>query len=208
MPTTKLSWQPGYSLSKKPIKRSTARRTKVGVSRNANRLQQFEFIAEQPAKHYEANLLPSAATSRHIEPHIEPTINGQISSNSSGVSLSDAKFTQDQESIASDEDGVRCEVEVISGTKSSVEKLDWVSNDTTLIERREPPNSVTTYGTTALRPYSSWSEDRHAAQLVPGSSINSQLQIFEKNDIDLDIPPSILYDSLSQRFRPILDRCI
>lgn len=208
MPTTQLSWQPGYTLSRKPIKRSIARRTKVGAPRSANRLQQFEFIAEQPAKHYEADRSLPVVTSMHIEPSIEPAIDCQISSDNSGVSLFLAKFTKDQDFIVSDEHRVRCEVEAISGIEPSVETLDRVSSDTFLIESGEPLDSVTTYGTNTRRPYSCWSEDRYAAQLVPGSSIDSQLQKFARNNIDLDIPPGILYNSLSHRFRPILDRCI
>lgn len=208
MPTPQLTWQPGYSLSRKPTKRSTVRRTKVGASKNADRLQQFEFIAEQPARHHGANDSLPLATSTHIEPPIEPIINSQISSDNRGASPSLAKFTKDHYSIVSHKRRARCQVVAISGIEPSYETLDWASSDTSRIENGEPPNSGTTYETTALRPYSGWSEDRHAAQLIPGSSVDSQAQISEMNNIDLGIPPSILYNSLSQRFRPVLDRCI
>ncbi|PWY86671.1 hypothetical protein BO70DRAFT_333069 [Aspergillus heteromorphus CBS 117.55] len=44
MPEMQLSWQPGFSLSRKPVRRSRASRASVTLGRR----QQFEFIVERP----------------------------------------------------------------------------------------------------------------------------------------------------------------
>lgn len=45
-----LSWKPGYSLSNRPVRRSTARRTSRGRLGIADGPQQFVFIAEHPIR--------------------------------------------------------------------------------------------------------------------------------------------------------------
>ncbi|KAL2002267.1 hypothetical protein VTN02DRAFT_284 [Thermoascus thermophilus] len=45
-----LSWKPGYSLSRRPVRRSPARRTNRGRSGNTDGPRQFVFVAEHPAR--------------------------------------------------------------------------------------------------------------------------------------------------------------
>lgn len=64
MPRTQLSWRPGFSLARKPMKKPGALRTKRGASLlgSAHGPKQFEFITEVPASFscYESRRSPSA----------------------------------------------------------------------------------------------------------------------------------------------------
>lgn len=146
-----ISWQPGFSPSRKPVKRSRARRIKGGLSGNADGSQQFEFIAEQPVgnpgpRH---SLLVTAST--HSDAPVTITTDRQTSPDLNGVDLSLANCPKNQDSIVSDESEAHSQVEV----PAAISDLTNVS--------RSPSASI---------------------------------------------PPSILYNNLSQRFRPILDRCM
>lgn len=46
MPENQLLWQPGFSLSRQPVKKSVARRNRPAA--NGDAPQQYEFICEYP----------------------------------------------------------------------------------------------------------------------------------------------------------------
>lgn len=174
-----LSWQPGFSLSRKPVKKPTVRRTKRKALNNADKPQQFEFIAEYPVVNHGARYSPSVTSPVHSGEPDEPTAKYQASSNLSTTSQSLPVIQKRiKRSVASDEHAANSRViEAVEETEPSVETSFWASSDISLTGSGIFPCSKTIYGTTEL-------------------------------SVSVSIPPSILYSSLSQRFKPILDRCI
>jgi hypothetical protein len=85
-----LSWQPGFSLSRKPVKKPTARRNKRKASNNA---QQFEFIAEYPVENHGARHSPSVTSPMHSGEPDEPTAERQASPDLNGTSQSLASYS-------------------------------------------------------------------------------------------------------------------
>ncbi|CAD6592397.1 MAG: hypothetical protein ASARMPRED_006248 [Alectoria sarmentosa] len=228
-----LSWQPGFSLSRKPVRRSLARKTKRGAWGNSDGPQQFDFIVEQPVGNHRPIHSLSVTTSTHSGAPIESTADLQVSSDFNDVSLSLTNCSKNKHSTVSDEHGAHSQVGAVQETGPPINTPLWASSDTTIVGSDESPDSETSYGMTDLGPHPCDDEDQCVF------SINDeQLQIFEGSNIGLgtfyerlsrddamqplpatfkdlpnvshspsaSIPPSILYGSLSQRFRPILDR--
>ena len=229
-----LSWQPGFSLSRMPVRGSIARKTKRRAWGNSGRPQQFEFIAEQPVRNRRPIHSLSVTTSTHSGAPIESTTDLQAGSDLNNISLSLTNCSKNKHFIVSDEHGAHSQVDPVEEAGPSINTPLWASSDRTLVGSDESPDSETIYGTTDLRPYPCNDEDRCVFL------IDEQLQISEWSNIGLgtfyeslsrdaatqpspaafadlpnvsrspsaSIPPSILYSSLSQRFSPILDRCM
>ena len=240
MPNRQLSWQPGFSLSRKPTRRPTVRRTKQGASGNADRPQQFEFIAEHSLRNKVARHPLSVNTGPNSGDPIELVTRCQATSDPNGNSLLLINYSNNKHSLISDEHGAYAQGEAIKDTEPPGETPLRASSDKSLIETRESPDSKTIYETAELSPYPCNNEGRYALLHLLGSVVEGQLQIFEGSDIDqaafheksrqiaatepepmtvsdlsnmtcypyASIPDSVLYSSLSQRFRPVLDRCM
>ena len=230
-----LSWQPGFSLSRKPVRRTIARRNKRGASGDSNGPRQFEFIAEQPVrKHGPRRSLPATTSTRSAAP-VEPTTAFKARSDPNSTSLSVANCLEYKHSAVSNEHGAHSQVETVGETGSPVETPLWISSDIALVANDDSPDAKTIYGTTDLRAYPCGSEDECAAPIIDGqlsviegsdtgpesfyetSSRDTALELSPAAIVNLfqvsrssstSMPPSIIYTSLSQRFRPILDRCI
>lgn len=230
-----LSWQPGFSPSRKPVRRSIARRIKGGASGNADGSQQFEFIAEQPVKNPGPRHSLSVTTFTHSGAPVTITTDRQTSPDLNGIDLSLANCSKNQYSIVSDEFGAHSQVEVVEVTRPSLKAPLWALSDITIVDSGQSPDSETTNETIDLRPYLCNNEDRCVffisdgqMQIYEGSDINvdtfykrssrtaavkpvpaaiSDLSNVSRSP-SASIPPSILYNNLSQRFRPILDRCM
>ncbi|KAK9367020.1 fungal-specific transcription factor domain-containing protein [Lipomyces kononenkoae] len=199
-----ISWQPGFSLSRKPVRRSTGRRTKRGARGNAARPHTFVFIADHPVRNHGEIHSSSVTTFTHSGAPVEPIPNDRASSDPNNV-------------------------KAFEETQPSIETPHWALSDESLIRSGESPDLEPIYGTTEPRSYQYNSEDRCASLRLPGSTTDRQLQIFGSNVglgtsykkpsvvavsdlpnmscfLSDSVPPRILYNSLSQRFRPILDR--
>lgn len=231
-----LSWQPGYSLSKKPRKRPTARRTKREASGNADRPQQFEFVAEHPVRNHGARWYSSVTTSTRSEAPVEHTTDCQTSSEPTGTSLTLTDVSNKKHVVVSDDHGPRSHVQDVEKSGAFVKTPLLASNDTSLIRSDGVSSSETIY---EFHSYPCNSEDDYASLRSPRSTTDRQLQILEWSDTCLItsyeqssrvaaigpspaasdflnmsrsspgfIAPSILYNSISHRFRPILDRCM
>ncbi|KAK2865163.1 hypothetical protein FQN49_003848 [Arthroderma sp. PD_2] len=122
-----LSWQPGYSLSRKPVKRSKAR-PRRRASGDADKPQQFEFIAENPMRSYETLDPLSVSAVVCLNSPFEPTTNRQVKSGTQEGSQCLNKHPESSYPIISDEHGtvedIRLNTEVA---------LELQSNQTLLI---------------------------------------------------------------------------
>jgi hypothetical protein len=96
MPKTQLSWKPGFSLSRKPVRKSTARRTNRGALGNADGPQQFVFIAEHPVRNHGARHSSSVTTFTHSGAPVEPITNYQANSDPNGINLSLANHSKNK----------------------------------------------------------------------------------------------------------------
>ncbi|EFR03558.1 hypothetical protein MGYG_06554 [Nannizzia gypsea CBS 118893] len=74
----RLSWQPGFSLSRKPARRPTVRRVKRGPSGDGERAQHFEFILENPTRGHGAVDSESATNITHPATPVEPITDGRV----------------------------------------------------------------------------------------------------------------------------------
>ncbi|KZF23468.1 hypothetical protein L228DRAFT_246242 [Xylona heveae TC161] len=197
MPKMQLSWQPGFSPSRKPLRRSRAHRTKRGALGNADGPQQFDFIAEDPVRYHRAKHSSSPVTSRHSATPVAPIIRCEASSDPNAV----------------------------QGTRLSNEPSIEGLSDTSLIEGGDSPDLEAIYRTTEPCPNPGNSEDQYASLRLSGTTTESQLQRPEGGKTGFgasegssqvativpcspsaSIPPTMLYSSLWQRFRPILER--
>jgi hypothetical protein len=151
-----LSWQPGFSLSRKPAKKPrSARGTNRAATTDANGTQQFEFVVEHPVREHGESRYSlsqsSVTTSTNSEATVKSTkLNGcQLQENP------DPGWSHSGDFNLETFDGISCQVASVDLSSAAV------------------PDSTTMTLSTST-----------------------------------SVPPSILYSSLSQRFRPILDRCM
>lgn len=231
-----LSWQPGFSLSKKPRKRPTARRSKRGALGNADRPQQFEFVAEHPVRNHGARCYSSVTTSTQSEVPAEHTTNCQASSEPTGTSLALTELSKNTHSVVSDDYGSRCHAETVEEPGPSAEMAFLASGNTSLITSGEvsssgtmsesysypyngeddrtsvrSPRSITdrrlqVHGWSNNCIVTSYEESSRVAAIEPNPAASDFLNMSRSSAASL--APSILYNSISQRFRPILDRCM
>ncbi|KAH8676427.1 fungal-specific transcription factor domain-containing protein [Tricladium varicosporioides] len=207
MPVKQLSWQPGFSLSRKPVRRSAPRR---------NRQQQFEFVVEYPIKDQQAKKSPSITTFTR--------------SRSLANSLR-------EHSVISDKLRAYSQGEAVEENGCSADTPPWASTDELLIGGEEIPNLEMIYGTTEPYLNSYNIRNQFSPLCSPESTIERHLQLDESSislgtshdrlsqipttgpnpaaasaliniicSPSTSVPPTIEYSNLSQRFRPILNR--
>ncbi|PYI08230.1 hypothetical protein BO78DRAFT_405974 [Aspergillus sclerotiicarbonarius CBS 121057] len=202
-----LSWQPGYSLSRKPVKRPRARRTG-----RADGPQQLEFIAEHPV----GSQGPCSRAS------IEPIIGYATSSDPDGISLPLSHYLTNEHSVVSDSPETHFD-QAARDTRVSIGAPHHFSGDNSPARDGESELEAV-FRSIDLRN----NEERCVSLYLPGST-NSEMRGFEGWSAGLgttfegasyaatsnlqnitsspaSVPPSILYSCLSRRFQPILDR--
>lgn len=192
MPEIQLSWQPGFSLLRKPRKRPVPRRT---------RQQRFEFIIEQPQRAYRPGCSPSV-----IPFTSSPSLSDSLRERSI-IAETNTTYFQDE---AGEQNG--------SLIIPSVGTL----NDEFLI-RNEGSHDLEAINSTAEPRPDSYSED----QLSPLYLSEHNPTAGEHNVIDPEptainplaftgvpspaftsVPRTIESNSLTERFKPILRRCM
>ncbi|KAH8597090.1 fungal-specific transcription factor domain-containing protein [Bisporella sp. PMI_857] len=220
MPRTQLSWQPGFSLSRKPIRKPLARRTKRGASSSgkADGSKQFEFITEVPASlsWCEPRHSPSA-TPTHSGATIGPVADSEARANSG----------PNNSRLVSDNHGCFSLIENSEETEPYVDTPLRGPDDRSLTGSDKLAGSATELyddGYTSLRSSGNATDRQH--QPYEGSDIGlaasdlrssqvvaiepSSSAVLDLRDISysppVSMPPSILYSSLSERFKHILDR--
>ena len=200
-----LSWQPGFSLSRKPVRK---RRAKQGAS-----APQFRFIVERPGR------------KQGLEQH-------SSLSSPSGDGIASSLSPVNQTSVCNDQDGARSLIdEAVSEPGRFASAQHWALDDAFLTGRGESPkpDSVAFGDEVSLPvPSSSNSEDRlHFATRKPLQESKAEYTSlgfqyarwshFGENEpspaavtelVNASISPGLLYSSLLQRFSPVLQKCI
>jgi hypothetical protein len=192
MPERQLSWQPAFSLSRKPVKRAGPRRK--------NRQNQFEIIIEQPQNN---SSLTKCFTSAPVirQRH---SVFGNSSRGHSVVGNPQRVGSQrvENEPLLGLSPGVLPEESLNSARLS----LDLEPSDETAGSR---PSSLTTgshYSTSALSP-----ESTAGGHLIacPGSHATAPTVLANTSSPSFTaILSTVEYGSLTERFRPILTRCM
>lgn len=186
MPKTQLHWQPGFTLSRKPAKKSTARRNKQGPPREGTAPQQYEFVCEYqfpaPTSHAPKRSKRTTAFTAPDDPDAsaavsQVTIPGSQSSPGSDGVPEIILVSDPSRALECDSSGDR-------GTASELAYLDAPRNG----QHAPTAASIQTADT---RPRLGAAQD----SACPGS-----------HDYTLT-PSSIMYNSLFHRYEPILDRC-
>ncbi|KAI0427454.1 fungal-specific transcription factor domain-containing protein [Xylaria sp. FL1042] len=174
MPENKLLWQPGFSLSRKPAKKSIARRNKHAAKGNAP--QEYEFVCEYPVRE-------SVSSDPEPERFIRRT--GEVATN---LGTNECQTIPDGES-SQDLD----ETDWPSGSAPA-----WSSNGNSPAESSDRTPLQETNSTAHTHRGSI-----QAAIVLPESG---GLAYTRQNDYHTLTPSSILYNTISQRFEPILAR--
>lgn len=176
-----LSWQPGFSLSRRPVRK---RRAKRGTA-----TPQFEFIVERPGR--KQGLRRRSSSSSSYE---------------DGIASSFAPVNQ--LSVRNEEDGARSLVdEAVFDCERFVSTPHWTLDDASLIGRDESAKldatgkqlQISKAGHTSLGfQHVRWS---NFGQTEPSLAAVAKL-------VNASVPPGLLYSSLFQRFSPVLRKCI
>jgi Fungal specific transcription factor domain len=191
MPEMQLSWQQGFSLSRKPAKRPAPRR---------NRHQRFEFVVERPQRAHRARRSPSATTLTHA---------GSLSNSSR------------EHSIIVDTHRAYFQSEALEENGPSIDPSLGTLNDEQSIRSEGSPDLETIDGTTKphLNSYNSQDQSTSSCSLEPTTGernvagpVSNTAAVSALAKISSPLftakPPTIVYSSLTQRFKPILNRCM
>lgn len=166
-----LSWQPSFSLSRKPVKKSTRRRSKRKVSNDADQPQKFEFIAEFPVAKHGAKNSPLVTKLMLLRGSDSSAAECQATEASSDIYQSLASYSKGKEkekAVSLCQKNMQLLLNIAENaeeTRPSVETSLWDFSDISLAGSDASSSLDTIYGTTEL------------------SSLAS-------------IPPSMLYNSL------------
>jgi len=218
-----LSWQLGFSLSRKPAKkpRSKARRNNWGATNdvweNADGSQQFEFVVEHPlGDHGSGPICPSVITAS--------------SPNEFSLLLTDYPKTGDSVNLPTSRTRLPVEPSGEEPIQRSFETPLLASNEKLLVRSNDSPASQSAsvtagsppplgYGDYEWRYYDSSISIFQEGTLGLGIPFNGSYQVasIARSPTALssslavpdfsDIPPGVLYNNLCQRFEPILNRC-
>ena len=223
MPERKLSWQPGFSLYRKPAKRPAPRR---------NQHHRFEIVVENPQDRSYHYARDSPSTRLPARPPLPPPLPSDASTehNTTTKPLRGTEFqietfeaiprTEDGEGNASHTSGrslVISDEEAASSSSSSHEE-EASSDPETIDTPTEPqPSSSPNDGdedqftTSALSPeplvdeFLGDNSDANATVLNSATAGLFSDSLLPESTI---IPLTIEYGSLMERFRPVLTRCM
>ena len=194
MPATQLSWTPGFSLSRRPAKRPTARRIRPGVSANGDRTQRFDFILEHPVNksctpnddRANGQVDVTAHTKSQGDKACSDFKGASLAGNDNCACLETAHALNGlpQYACSGEETGVALRISRDSTDRKQL--LASLNGDVGFSISEETSIRLSTMGPDSM---AMW--EPSSLPNVPSASI----------------PPGILYSSLSRRFQPILDRC-
>lgn len=184
-----LSWQQGFSLSRKPAKRPTQRR---------KRQQRFEFVKEDPQKAYHTRRSPFATTH-----------SGSLSNSSREHPIIAETHGSYFYGEAAEENGSPIDLSV--GTLNNGR---WMmgegSPDLETIDKTTEPHlnrCHTENQSISWRSPEFANSEHNIAGPVPNAAA-----VWALSDIPTplfaSIPPTIEYSSLTERFKPMLNRCM
>lgn len=209
MPEMRLSWQPGFSLSRKPARKSAPRR---------NRQQGFEFVVEPVRSHHRKNS-SSPTTVPYSRPLTNSSKKHSIASNQHGTYSQGEYVKKPAPSTEKLFEAESDDLLIRSGEYFDLRKNDGITGpwlDTCAI--KDQTASSGSSGSTADR----------QLQILDGSNIDFGTSYESPSQVDTvvlgaaavstfvkppyylstSVPPTIEYRSLSQRLKPILNRCM
>ncbi|KAK7915008.1 hypothetical protein PG985_012711 [Apiospora marii] len=180
-----LNWQPGFSLSRKPTKKSVTRRRK---KQGADVVQQYEFICEYPT---EQNHEPRPAFENSNEFNTATSEAPDLATVlvTDGTASPDCRACpyDDGPSLSGD---IPSEASAGNSLLGAIKHADIGGNEVRTIDCSEGSTHHTEIPAKSKR-----------ATATPGVDIVTQSQ-----DHQIWIPSSILYSSLAHRFESILDQ--
>jgi len=188
-----LSWQPGFSLSRKPMRRSAPRR---------KRHQPFEFVVVEPRA---ASHFLQSDKSVVVTPASVP-----ISESKDGV-VEEHRSPTDTLASVNEQWLVGCaasqSLDTVAGPADSNLELSHVREELNLVH--SPTFATATLqqmlDESILGLYPISDDSSHISAMGPCSS---QKPVFIDTTFCLDVlPPAIEYDSPYERFKPVLHRC-
>jgi hypothetical protein len=186
-----LTWQPGFSLSRKPAKRPVQHR---------NRQERFEFVVEHPQRAHRARRSPSATSFTHSKSRSNSFREHSIIVNTHRAYLQSEAVEESEPPIDLSLRTLDDESSIRSAGSPDLETIDGAT---------EPrPNSCNCeYQSTSTRSPDATSGERNITGSGPDSAVVSALT-YIPSPLFKSVPPTIEYSSLTQRFRPILNRCM
>lgn len=208
MSERQLSWQLGFSLSRKPAKRPAPRR---------NTQQGFEFVMEHPQRSYRRARRSSVETARK---HAEPPSSGNSSRERGHSIVASTHKTHYQSGVVEEEDHQKPPV---GADPSSLEILDNESS----LSSEASPDQDTIDGTNEACSSPCQAEGQAVGQAEGQASRSLEHTVAEEHTVDGSspdagamtasvsyvcpqsppLPPTMEYINLTERFRPILTRC-
>jgi hypothetical protein len=190
MPGIQLSWQPGFSLIRKPEKRPAPRR---------NRQQRFEFVVEHPQRAYRTRPALSVTAFTYSGSVPDPSREHSIVGDTRAYIQSEA----------------------VEGHGPPSDPSLGTSNHESATMGQRAPDLETAGRSGRASLYSCISEDKSASSHSPepitgernaaGPGPNTmEVSVLTSipSPVFMHIPPTIEYTSLTQRFKPILNRCM
>ncbi|KAI9703095.1 MAG: hypothetical protein M1820_005967 [Bogoriella megaspora] len=190
-----LSWQPGYSLSKKPTRGSSVRRARRIPPEDTGRPQRFEFISERPVRNHDKRRRRVQSVNTFPDPKAlaEPGLDCQASSTLDAPNQSVAGHSKNKPTNASTKHGAsRRQGGAFEEAGTPTDALQWALTSTSLPEAGGYPYLETIDGTTECLPCNG--EDRDVGLHLPGSATNRRLRISKDDNIE----PGTCYENSSE----------
>ena len=191
MPEIHLSWQPGYSLFRKPAKRPAAPRR--------NRRQRFEFVVEHPQRACRAEVSPSPTAFARTES--PDSLREHPSTVNARKTCFEREAVKDNRHL-NDKPSEPLDVENFGRGEVSLNPQTFdEAIETRLISHNDEDQS-----TCSLAREFSTGEHRCIRSGPSADLISTFANI--PSPLFTVVPLTIEYISLNQRFKPILDRCM
>ena len=186
-----LSWQPGFSLSRKPEKRSAPRR---------NKQQQFEFVMEDPqracrARHY---LSPFAFT--HSGTSCDSPRDHSNIADPQTVHYQSEGVEENEPPIEPSLKTLNDELSIMSEGSPELETISGMSNPHL--------NTCNNQYQSTSSPSPKFTAGEHGAAGPGLNAVAVPALTNNSSPLSIFVPPTIEYSSLTQRYQPVLDRCM
>lgn len=193
MPKTKLSWQPSFSLARKPAKRPAPRRKKKNS---------FEIVLEHPESRRRARVSPCVTASIHSG-HFSDSLRDPTS-----IAETPSTWIQ-SDALEEGRPSIHLALDTLENQTAydgeSVPYLDTAGTPT----EPHPDVCEVEHENRNSRSLDLVTNECYVADAGPDTATISASPLTETPTPHLIyVPPTLEYKSLTQRFKPILDRCM
>lgn len=188
-----LSWQPGFSRERKPVKRTIVRRSRRRLPVDPSAPREFEFVNEQFPR---ATEIHSSGSSAKGSPDLrQPFSNQEIDTPKESVHWRTNEFVAEQSFIADP----KC-LDVFSTQLWPIESGSFIQSSD---DGRESIQSISLLKSSSTSPSESDEDFLYVHDTPAPISGNSPTILSKLNAI----PPTILYDWQLTRLEPVFERC-